>query len=87
MKHILEDLNMACLLYNSIASMLKLWGVRIVLWLHRRVPCTQETGESVGEMSRERETKEGRNRSKCSTIWLIYVKSIVCLPFQLFCRF
>lgn len=80
---------MACLLYNSGASMLKLWGVRIVLWLHRRVPCSQETGESVGETSREREreNKEGRNRSKYSTIWLIYVKGIVCLPFQLFCRF
>lgn len=42
---------MACLLYNSGASMLKLWGVRIMLWLYKRVPCSQETGASVGEIS------------------------------------
>lgn len=42
---------MACLLCNSGASMLKLWGAKIVLWLDKRVPCSQETGASVGEIS------------------------------------
>lgn len=42
---------MACLLSNSGASMVKLWGVRIVLWLYKRMSCSQQTEASVSEIS------------------------------------
>lgn len=83
-KDVLGNVNMAHILDNSDVVMLKFLGEMIVWGLYRRMPCSQKTGESMGEMSQQ---GQGQNRGKIQHNLVNLGEEYSMITFQFFCTF